>query len=574
MTAVERAAIDQSVHLPDMATVELRIGDFDLLDTDQVAKVGKEIEILVQANPTAASDTGLKSLFKGPIVAIEAEYSAESAPRLVLRAYDKTFGLHTGTEYRTFIQMKDSDIVSKVAGELGLSVQSDATSDVYQHVTQANISNWEFILERARLNGYIAVGRQGKLHFVKPETLAQSATEVTYGEDIKDLRITMTMAGQVNETKAVSWDEKEKNVHVGVAKVANWKTTNAKLTAASTFNGGVGWGARKTNVTLPGLASTGGAGTAAKAYFDVGGSQQVHAHGICLGNPNLQAGGRIKLAGVGTRFAGEYSLTRVRHILDMVEAYSTEFWIGGMDPSTLAGALLPPPTRAQGTARSSAATGLVPAIVTNIADKEGHARVKIKYPWLDDAIESNWARIVMPGAGADRGLMVMPEVNDEVIVGFLHGDFNSPYVLGGVWNSKDKSPTPQSNASVNGKVEVRQFKTRTGHMLTFTDKSGGEQIELKDSKGNFILLDATNKLIHMKSTGDIKIEATGTVKIDSKAVDVKAKMDVKIKATTDLKMDGLTVSAAGTAKLGLKAPLIDVAGSGPVTIKGTPVGIN
>lgn len=569
--ALERIVVDQSIHLPDMATIELRIEDFDTLDTDQLAKVGKEVEILVKANSMVGSTTA-ETVFKGPIVAIEAEYSATTAPRVILRAYDKTFGLHVGTSYRAFQQVTDSDIVRKIGGELGLTVTTDSTREVYKHVTQPNISNWDFILERARLNGYVAVGHQGKLSFVKPETLAGSAVVVTYMEDLVDLNITMTMAGQVGEMKVVAWDETKKTPMVGTSTSPEWKTSNIKLTTADSFGGGAGWGATKKNVTVPGLASAGGATTAAKANFDVGGSQQVHAHGICLGNPALKSGGRIKLEGIGTRFSGEYTLTRVRHILTMTDPYQTEFWIGGMSTNTLAGSLLPPPNQRQN--HSAAATGLVPAIVTNVSDPEGLGRVKVKYPWLADDVESNWGRLVMPGAGANRGLMVIPEVNDEVIVGFLHGDFNHPYILGGVWNSKDKSPTPQNKAAVNGKIDVRQFKTRTGHMLTFTDTAGGESIELKDSKGNFILLDSTNKVIQLKSLGDIKIDAVGAIKINSKSVDLKAQMDVKIKATTDLKMDGLTVTASGTAKLGLKAPMVDVAGTGPVMIKGTPVGIN
>lgn len=571
-SAIDAVYVDQSLHMPDMATIELRITNFDLLDSEQLASVGKEIEVLARSNTEVDSSGALKTLFKGPIIAIEADYSATEGPRLTLRAYDKTFGLHTGTEYRTFIQQKDSDIVSQIAGQMGLQTQVDATTDVYKHVTQANVSNWEFILERARINGYVAVGREGKLKFVKPATLAGSPVTVTYAEDLWDLQITMTMAGQVNESKATSWDQSKKTVHVGVTKLSEWKTSTIKLPAANKFNGNVGWGARKVTAPVSGLASAGGAGVSAKATFDVAGSQQVHAHGIAQGNPGLQAGGRIKLEGLGSRFSGEYTLSRVRHIYTMTEGFNTEFWIGGMGSNTLAGVLLPPPAQAQ--RPTPAALGLVPAIVTNASDPDKLGRVKVKYPWLADDVESNWARVIMPGAGPNRGLMVLPELSDEVIVGFLHGDFNSPYVLGGVWNSKDSSPTSQSVAVAGGKVEVRQFKTRTGHMLTFTDKSGGEQIELKDSKGNFILLDTQNKLIHMKSLGDIKLEAVGTVKIESKSVDVKAQMDVKIKATTDLKMDALTVTAAGTAKVGLKAPLVDVAGTGPVTIKGTPVGIN
>ena len=96
-------------------------------------------------------------------------------------------------------------------------------------------------------------------------------------------------------------------------------------------------------------------------------------------------------------------------------------------------------------------------------------RVKVKYPWLDNEHESNWARVASPGAGATRGLLMTPEVNDEVLVAFEHGDMNRPYVVGGLWNGKDK---PQRVAAKNGKVEFRSLKTRVGHEIMLQDGEG------------------------------------------------------------------------------------------------------
>jgi uncharacterized protein involved in type VI secretion and phage assembly len=228
-----------------------------------------------------------------------------------------------------------------------------------------------------------------------------------------------------------------------------------------------------------------------------------------------------------------------------------------MNAGTLASNLAAPPT-ATGSGHEIA-NGLVAAIVTNIEDPSNLGRVKVKFPWLADNVESGWARVVAPGAGNERGLLILPEVNDEVVVGFLHGNFNSPYVLGGVWNNSDKLPTSQSKAASGGNSEIRQLKTRIGHMITLDDKSGSEKIEVKDSDGNFVLIDTANKLIHLKSAGDIMIEATG---------------DVTVKSGKNIAMKAQEVKADGSTKMALKAPMIDMVGSGPVTIKGTPVGIN
>jgi uncharacterized protein involved in type VI secretion and phage assembly len=80
--------------------------------------------------------------------------------------------------------------------------------------------------------------------------------------------------------------------------------------------------------------------------------------------------------------------------------------------------------------------GVVPAIVTNTDDPNGWGRVKVKYPWLSDAEESGWARLLGTGSGAACGLIAIPAVDDEVMVAFQHGDFDNPVVIGGMWNGK------------------------------------------------------------------------------------------------------------------------------------------
>jgi len=104
--------------------------------------------------------------------------------------------------------------------------------------------------------------------------------------------------------------------------------------------------------------------------------------------------------------------------------------------------------------------GVAMAIVTNNKDPDGLGRVKVKLPWLDDGFESDWARVVTAMAGAGRGLYWLPEVNDEVLVAFEHGRLDSLYVLGGLWNGKDKPPENNQD----GKNNVRALKSRSGHV--------------------------------------------------------------------------------------------------------------
>src|SRR6516162_486840 len=91
-------------------------------------------------------------------------------------------------------------------------------------------------------------------------------------------------------------------------------------------------------------------------------------------------------------------------------------------------------------AQASKIYGLVVGIVTNNKDPDGLGRIKVKFPWLDDKLESWWARLAYPMVGKKMGFFYLPEINDEVLVGFEHGDVRFPYILGSLYNGVDKPP--------------------------------------------------------------------------------------------------------------------------------------
>ena len=163
--------------------------------------------------------------------------------------------------------------------------------------------------------------------------------------------------------------------------------------------------------------------------------------------------------------------------------------------------------------------GVVVGLVTNNHDPDGLGRVRLKFPWLGEADEGAWSRIASPMAGDKRGMFFLPEVNDEVLVCFEHADPRFPYVIGALWNGKDKPPLDNAD----GHNDVRLIRSRSGHLIRFTDKAGGELLEIIDSSGkNKISIDsAANKITLSSSGGTIRLEA-GTTEISADAkVDVK-----------------------------------------------------
>ena len=183
-------------------------------------------------------------------------------------------------------------------------------------------------------------------------------------------------------------------------------------------------------------------------------------------------------------------------------------------------------------------TGVVIGIVTNNKDPDDLGRVKVKFPWLSDSDESNWARVISPMAGKERGLFFLPEVDDEVLVAFEFGDINMPYVIGSLWNGKDKPPQTNSD----GKNNMRIIKSRSGHLIKLDDTDGAEKIEIIDkSEKNKIVIDAKNEMISIVSNKDISISApNGKVTIEANDIEAKSNASTKIEASAgmDLKASG------------------------------------
>jgi len=200
--------------------------------------------------------------------------------------------------------------------------------------------------------------------------------------------------------------------------------------------------------------------------------------------------------------------------------------------------------------------GLAVGIVTNITDPEKMGRVKVKFPWLDDTVESNWARVVGFYAGGSRGTMFIPELGDEVMLAFDNGDPNHPYVIGAVWNGKHKVPGP---GNPDGKNDHKWFKSRSGHDLEFLDSQGAEKIRLVDCKGkNKLIFDTAADTITTESpNGSITISACKTIQID--CVDLKISTS-KERGLTVGKGHTVTVGASRTVKVS-KGSMTETAGS-------------
>lgn len=208
--------------------------------------------------------------------------------------------------------------------------------------------------------------------------------------------------------------------------------------------------------------------------------------------------------------------------------------------------------------------GVVVALVTDTRDPDKIGRVRVSYPWLSDQVQSSWARVVGVGAGAGRGVVMLPEVDDEVLVAFEHGRIDSPYVLGGLWSKIDKPPAGGDKPN-----DVRQITSRSGHTIRLDDTAGAERIEITSGTGkSTIVLDGANNTLTIRTDGDLVLESRGgAVTITGRTVEVKADQRVSVEATE------VKVAAKAALELGADAKA-ELKAGGPLKVQGAVVNIN
>jgi uncharacterized protein involved in type VI secretion and phage assembly len=223
--------------------------------------------------------------------------------------------------------------------------------------------------------------------------------------------------------------------------------------------------------------------------------------------------------------------------------YRTHFTVSGRQNRSLFG-LVSAGANGGGAGGGPPIYGVVVAIVTNNDDPDQLGRVKLKFPWLSDNYESDWARITQLGAGPSAGAVFIPEVNDEVLVAFEFGDVRRPYVVGSLYNGKDK-PSVGSGLFNQGKVKRSGFVSRRGHRFIFFDDSGKSGIALMTSDNKVrISLKETGPEIHIYCEGKVTIELSSKAGLNLEAsgqLEIKGDGGVKVNSNAIVEVKGQLV---------------------------------
>ena len=183
--------------------------------------------------------------------------------------------------------------------------------------------------------------------------------------------------------------------------------------------------------------------------------------------------------------------------------------------------------------------GVYPALVSDIVDPEGLGRVKVRLPWSLDTSGSAyeaWARVATLTAGPGRGSWFIPDVDDEVLVSFEAGDPRRPYVVGALWNGRDNPPESMDSAGLN---QIKSITTRSGVKVTFDDAEGREALILETPGGQTVVLQDGPASIEVRDSNgnSITMDATGII------VNASSKVTINAGATVDVTAGMLTVNA-------------------------------
>jgi phage protein D/phage baseplate assembly protein gpV len=477
--------------------------------------IGKQLEVKLGARDALTTT----SLFKGQIVSLELNFGAGGV-ELLVRGFDRSHVLIRSRKVRTFQNQTSSDIVEKVVKEAGFEAQCDASGDPHEFMQQNNETDWDFIWRLAERVGFEFVVQDTVAHFRKQA--AEDPVQLEWPKTLRSFSPRVTATQQAQQVTLSAQDPKTKQA---IAATASSPQQIARIgvdraTVAGAFE------AADLHIATEPVKSQAEGTAVAQALLDKLANGYIAAEGLSDGNPSIKAGAAIQVSGLGQKYSGLYRVAAATHVLRGGSTYETRF--ANSPAHTLLGAL--------GGDRSGAGAPafgaqLVIGVVTNNSDPENMGRVRVQYPALGPDAEGAWARIATASAGNARGLLMLPVVGEEVLVGFEHDDTTRPYVIGSLFNG--------------------------------VDVPGDDLLQSED--GSFALL--SDQKIVANSKDDMKLTSAGALTIDVTG-------DITMTGNSSVSIKGSDVSIEGTSSVTIKCggSQIQVSSSG-VTVSGPMISL-
>ncbi|MFI1352422.1 VgrG-related protein [Streptomyces sp. NPDC020898] len=549
-----------------------------------LGKLGVDFGTPVILAPVAAGKGAADPLITAEVTGMETDYDG-TGTFTVIRGYDPGHRLMRQSRVAAYRNQTASDIARKVVTTAGVKVgKIQATKTVYEFISQANVTDWDFLARLADENEMVmSLDAKGKFQFVTPDPASGAPPVSTPGEkspfvleagtDVLRCRAAVTSADQIAKVEARGWDV----------------TTKKKLTAispaATTPLIGIGTTPKKASAPFKAgvLVETGTpydrqseVKFAAGALADDVTSSFAELEVTVRGNPKLRPGIPVTLADVGKPFEGKYTCTSVRHVFGDGDHYETLVTVSGRQWRSLFGL-----TSGGAATTAPRLPGVANALVTDVQDPLKQGRVKLQFPWLDDTYVSDWTRTVQMGGKGGGGIFPF-DVGDEVLVAFDRGALDHPFVVGGLYNGRDK-PTVVKDVWLHDPLKKKAIRhtlsDREGNRVDLlSQQTGARKQGVRIASGNdrlTINLDRTKTEITVDSAGAISITGGTSVSVDAgtdltlsarRAINIRSGgfLNLQGRGMVSLKSLGGAVNVDAVGALSLKA-----AGAATISTAGT-----
>jgi phage protein D len=348
MEDILQISVEESLHLPGMFTLVIQNAYLPGKENEKpwqrqdLFAIGKSIKIGFTSSTTESHEFQQEKqdyVLEGEITAMETHFTSGSQAPMIIRGYDVSHRLHRGRYNRSFQNMTDTDIIKKIAREVGIPTGTmDSSGGPHDYVFQENQTNMEFFRERATRNGFELFVQNGKLNFRKPKK--DGSLALKWLTDLNSFRVRVTSAQQVSEVEVRGWDYERKRpiVETANAEQVITETKNGKGSKTSTSFKGKPPKPKMIVADQP-VFTAKEAKKIAQARFNELGGEFVHADAIAEGNAKIRPGQVVELKEMG-KYDGKYYVTDTRHLFHE-RVYKTEFSVRGLRGGDLLTTLSP-----------------------------------------------------------------------------------------------------------------------------------------------------------------------------------------------------------------------------------------
>ena len=480
--ALARLSVHQQLSLPTQCELVFS-------DPPGPQQAVKDVTVGASLRISAVGEEEL--LFAGQVTAIDYVYLPSGQSEIRLRAYDPSQALRKRQPVRTHTQLNLQELAEELVADLDLDVDAAVAGPLQPRLIQYSQTDYDLLISQLEQTGLYYFVRDQTLHILTLEGLASEPIELELGKTLFEVRCSVNSDQAAEEIIATGWDSLAAEVY----QTDQTQARTGREVQVSVSAEAVGGESTRRLIDFS-MSSADQIDALAQAELDHRHAQTVTVWGVAEGNPALFPGLPVMIQGVADAVAGRYVLTQVTHTVDAELGFVSEFSSS-------------PPVSQSRRANVVAALGAV----IDVGDPDGLGRVRVSLPAYDN-LETEWLRVVAPAAGRDKGLMMLPNTGDQVLVLFTSREPGQGVVIGGFY----APDLPYDPGVEESSVQRYTLRTPGGHVLKLDDF--GHSLRLEDSHGSYV--EMTPDKVRLFANTDLEISAPGRgIVIQSNAIDFR-----------------------------------------------------